>query len=245
MGQGPARHASVSDERGIRVSPTSPARCRPGRALSHGQGCAASRREPLAHRGPHLHLVFDRLGMVGGRTGHRFADRCFGPFRTNSRSATQLAFRHLILAVSISASAWGLWRDALTDRLATAFRENDSGRAALAAGQFAEAKSHLIPPSPPTRIWGVRTKAWGCSVCASEAERVRLPGILPRDQPLSHGRSRLCLDPNEDQIAATYRYRAQVARELGQTDPAEADEMKASDKLLRSWTFSAGFFDFW
>jgi tetratricopeptide (TPR) repeat protein len=156
--------------------------------------------------------------------------------RPNWRSVTW------ILAVSIGASAWGLWRDALTDRLETAFRENDLGRAALDAGALAEAKSHFESAISAYPTLGRSYESLGMFY-ARQKQNPEAYRAFSRAISLYPEVSDFWFGPDEDQIAATFRYRAQVARQLGQTDSAKADEMQA-DKLTPFANLFKDLFDF-
>jgi tetratricopeptide (TPR) repeat protein len=149
----------------------------------------------------------------------------------------------LILAVSISASAWGLWRDALTDRLATALRENDSGRTALAAGQFAEAKNHFDSAIAAYPDLGRSYESLGLLYARQKQNEAAYREF---SRAISHYPTgyRGLFGPKKDQIVATYRYRAQVAAELGQADAAAADENRARE-LTPLMDIFGGLFRFW
>jgi tetratricopeptide (TPR) repeat protein len=149
----------------------------------------------------------------------------------------------LILAVSISASVWGLWRDALTNRLATALRENDAGRTALAAGQFDEAKEHFDSAIAAYPNLGRSYESLGL-LYARQRQNEAAYREFSRAIALYPTGSRGLFGPDKKQIAATYRYRAQVASEMGQKDMAASDESQANE-LTPFIDIFGGFFRFW
>ena len=149
----------------------------------------------------------------------------------------------LILAVSIGASAWGIWRDALTNRLATALRENDAGRGALAAGQLDNAKQHFESAIAAYPTLGRSYESLGL-LYARQKQNEAAYREFSRAIALYPTGSRGLFGPDKKQIVATYQYRAQVAKEMGQQDAAVADENRASE-LTPFMDIFGGLLRFW
>jgi tetratricopeptide (TPR) repeat protein len=134
----------------------------------------------------------------------------------------------LILIVSTVASAWGLWRDASTARLETALHENDLGRVALDAGKLDEAQGHFESAITIYPNLGRSYEGLGL-LYVRQQQNDSAYREFSRAISLYPTGIRGFFGPDNDQIVSTYRYRAQVARELGQADSAAADDMRVSE----------------
>jgi tetratricopeptide (TPR) repeat protein len=170
---------------------------------------------------------------------------CGGVARTMRSRPQRQDWRTILFVITVStlASAWGLWRGSVTNHLATALSENDAGRAALEQEHYAEAQAHFESAIDEFPRLGHSYEGLGLMYAHQRQNEAAYRELSRAVNHYATG-DRGLFGPAKDHIVTTYRYRAQVARAMGQVDAAAADE-KTAGTLTPFMDIFGGLLRFW